>query len=72
MDPTKAILIFPEGESEFCIPDLKKGDPIPLVLIRRGKVSEGKPDVVLKIDSAEVAKRFWTVPVYRVTTALYI
>lgn len=72
MDPTKAILIFPEGETEFAIPDIQKGDHIPMVLIRRGKVMAGKPDTVLIMDHGETAKRFWAVPIYRVVTAQYI
>lgn len=73
MDPCKTKLISLDGtETEFCIPDLKHGEPFPRVLIKSGKISAGIPSTVYIIDDKEVRNRYFTVMVYRETSALYI
>lgn len=73
MDPRKTILIDVEGrEAVYPLSDLKLGDPFPLVLMYPGNPARLVPSRVFRADSGEVAKRFWTVMIYRECAALHM
>lgn len=73
MDPNETILIDNTGrEAVYPLSDLKRGDPFPLALMYPGNPTRLVPSRVFTADSGEVAKRAWTVMVYRETTALHM